>query len=77
MGNVVAHFPDTGDQGLNTVQHLVKCDGQLIDLVLVFFHRYPLLEAALRYLPGGPGDRCNTRQGPAGHKPSDNGGKDK
>ena len=47
MGNVVAHFPETRDQGLNAVQHPVKRNGQLIDLVLVFFHRHSLLEAAL------------------------------
>ena len=45
MGYIVAHFPDAGNQGLNAIQHPVKRNGQLIDLVLVFFDGHPLHEA--------------------------------
>ncbi len=46
VGDVVAHLFDAGHQFLDAIQHLIKGQRQLINLICSFFHRHPFFKTA-------------------------------
>src|SRR5208337_1992235 len=70
MGNVVHYVPDTGNQGINAIQHVIKSAGKSCYLVGPCTDGNTLFKISFRNTQGCLRDFLYTLQGVPAHEPS-------